>query len=59
MVTDFIEITIKIPKYIKTFQKNIEIELLKYGKPLRWAITKVNIQKKTAQLEAVIIKDCL
>ena len=58
-MTYFIEVTIKIPENIKTFQKNIQIELLKYGQPLRWAITKVDIHKKTAQLEAVVIKSYL
>ena len=57
MVTSFIELTVRIPEDIKTLQKSIEIELSKHGKPLRWAITKLDIEKQIAQVEAVVIKD--
>ena len=56
MVTSFIELTVRIPEDIKTLQKSIEIELSKHGKPLRWAITKVDIEKQIAQVNLLLSK---
>ncbi len=37
-----------------TFEKAVEKELQKHGEPLRWAITEVNTEKQTAQIEAIV-----
>lgn len=54
MTTHFIEAEINLSETPVTLQQEIEAELAKRGKTLRWAITKVDSQKQKAQLEAIV-----
>jgi len=54
MTTHFIEAEINLSETPVTLQQEIETELAKRGKPLRWAITKVDSQKQKAQVEAIV-----
>ncbi|MEM8777724.1 MAG: hypothetical protein AAGF26_02395 [Cyanobacteria bacterium P01_G01_bin.49] len=54
MTTHFIEAEISLQETPLKLQQAVETELEKHGNPLRWAITEVNSQKKTAQVEAII-----
>ncbi len=57
MITDFISVEIDLQENPAKLQKFIEVELHKYGKPLRWAITAVDSKKGKVVLEAVVTKD--
>ena len=57
MITDFICIEIDKNYDVARLQDCIEVELQKYGKPLRWAITAVDSDNKKVVLEAVVTKD--
>lgn len=57
MTTHFIEAEIDLTENPKTLQQEIETELAKRGKPLRWAITKVNPDQKKAQIEAIVTEE--
>ncbi len=54
MTTHFIEAEIDLKATPLTFEKAVETELQKHGEPLRWAITEVNTEKQTAQVEAIV-----
>ncbi|AFZ51138.1 hypothetical protein [Dactylococcopsis salina] len=54
MTTHFIEAEIDLTENPVTLQKEIETELAKRGKPLRWAITRVDSHQKTVQIEAIV-----
>ncbi len=54
MTTHFIEAEIDLTETPATLQQEIEKELAKRGKPLRWAITKVDSNQKKAQVEAIV-----
>jgi len=54
MTTHFIEAEIDLIENPITLQKEIEAELAKRGKPLRWAITKVDSTQKKVQIEAIV-----
>ena len=57
MITDFISFEIDLEDDIKQLQNSVELELHKYGKPLRWAITAVDSEKGKVFLEAVETKE--
>ena len=54
MTTHFIEAEIDFNENPLTLQKEIEMELEKRGKPLRWAITSVNSNQKKVKIEAIV-----
>ena len=54
MTTHFIEAELDLSEQPVTLQKEIETELAKRGKPLRWAITKVDPNQKKVQIEAIV-----
>ena len=56
MITDFISLEIDLQENPAQLQKSVEVELHKYGKPLRWAITTVDSERKKVTLEGVITK---
>ncbi|MEL7246289.1 MAG: hypothetical protein AAF063_31470 [Cyanobacteria bacterium J06643_5] len=56
MITDFISLEIDLEDDIKQLQNSVELELNKYGKPLRWAITAVDYGKGKVFLEGVVTK---
>lgn len=57
MTTHFIEAEIDLTETPVTLQQEIEAELTKRGKPLRWAITKVDSQQQKVQLEAIVTQN--
>jgi hypothetical protein len=56
MTTHFISAEIDLQENPLQLQKEIEAELEKHGEPLRWAITKVDQEKETVQVEAIVTK---
>lgn len=54
MTTHFITAEIDLQESPTQLNQAIEAELNKRGEPLRWAITQVNSQQQTAQVEAVV-----
>lgn len=57
MTTHFIEAEINLQETPAKLKKEIETELQKRGEPLRWAITDVDKEKETVQVEAVVTQD--
>jgi len=56
MTTHFITAEIDLQETPAKLQQAIEKELQKRGEPLRWAITSVDQDKQTAQVEAIVTK---
>lgn len=54
MTTHFIEAEFDLKETNANLQQEIETELSKRGKPLRWAITKANLDQKTVRVEAIV-----
>ncbi len=54
MTTHFITAEIDLQASPVELNQAIEAELQKRGEPLRWAITEVNEETQTAQVEAVV-----
>jgi hypothetical protein len=54
MTTHFISAEINLQDNPFQLQQAIEAELQKRGEPLRWAITKLDSAKQTAQIEAIV-----
>ncbi|MBV6621774.1 MAG: hypothetical protein KI793_02280 [Rivularia sp. (in: Bacteria)] len=57
MITDFVCLEIDLEDDITQLHNSVELELNKYGKPLRWAITTVDYEKDKVILEAVVTKE--
>ncbi|HEY9890882.1 MAG TPA: hypothetical protein V6D37_03565 [Candidatus Sericytochromatia bacterium] len=55
MTTHFITAEINLQETPTQLQQEIEAELQKQGEPLRWAITRVDIQRQKVQVEAIVI----
>lgn len=55
MTTHFITAEINLQETPIQLQQEIEAQLQKQGEPLRWAITRVDIQRQKAQVEAIVI----
>jgi hypothetical protein len=56
MTTHFITAEIDLEESPLQLQQAIEAELQKQGEPLRWAITQVDWEKATVQVEAIVTK---
>jgi hypothetical protein len=56
MTTHFITAEIDLQETPVKLQQKIEAELEKQGKPLRWAITKVDQEQNKAYVEAIVTK---
>lgn len=56
MTTHFITAEIDLLENPLELQQAIEAELQKHGEPLRWAITKVDRETETVQVEAIVTK---
>lgn len=54
MTTHFITAEINLQESPTELHQAIEAELEKRGEPLRWAITGIDTQAQTAQVEAVV-----
>ena len=57
MTTHFITAEIDLQVTPLKLKQKVESELAKEGKPLRWAITKIDKEKETATVEAVVTQD--
>ncbi len=57
MTTHFITAEINLQETTLQLQQEIESQLEKEGKPLRWAVTQVNKEKQTATVEAIVTKE--
>ncbi len=57
MTTHFITAEIDLQETPLQLQQEIESQLEKEGKPLRWAVTQVNKEKQTATVEAIVTKE--
>jgi hypothetical protein len=57
MTTHFITAEIDLQETPVKLKQEIEAHLAKQGKPLRWAITKVDRQEEKAKIEAIITKE--
>lgn len=53
MYTHFLTLDLQLSDAAK-LQQSILAELHRYGEPLRWAITAVDHQQQTVQIEAVV-----
>lgn len=56
MTTHFITAEIDLQATPQALQAEIETQLQKSGEPLRWAITAVNPETQTAQVEAIVTR---
>jgi hypothetical protein len=57
MITNFITTEVDFQENTKKLLLTIELELKKYGEPLRWAITSIDKKNQTIKIEAVITND--
>lgn len=57
MTTHFITAEIDLHQTPNQLHQAIEAELQKQGEPLRWAVTRVDTEEQTAQVEAIVIVD--
>jgi hypothetical protein len=56
MIIESIEIEIDITATEGDLNRSIEVNLKKWGEPLRWSITAVDPETNIAQIEAIVIK---
>jgi hypothetical protein len=54
MTTHFITAEIDVHSSPAELHQAVEAELTKRGEPLRWAITQVDAETQTAQVEAIV-----
>ena len=57
MTTHFITAEIDLQESPVKLQQEIEAELEKTGKPLRWAIAEVDQEQETVKVEAIVTKE--
>lgn len=57
MKTHFITTEITLQTTPAAIQQQIQMELEKYGNPLRWAITRVNLEQQTLTVEAIVTQE--
>lgn len=57
MTTHFITAEINLQETSLELHQEIESQLKKEGEPLRWAVTKVDKNKQTAMVEAIVTKE--
>lgn len=57
MTTHFITAEINLQSTPIKLQQEIESQLEQEGKPLRWAVTKINKEQQTAIVEAIVTKE--
>jgi hypothetical protein len=56
MTIESIELQMDITDLLGSLNTEIEINLQKWGEPLRWAITAVDRQTNIAHIEAIVIR---
>ncbi len=57
MTTHFITAEIELQETPLQLQQKIESQLKQKGEPLRWAVTKIDKEKQTATVEAIVTKE--
>ena len=57
MTTHFITAEIELQETPLQLQQKIESELKQKGEPLRWAVTKIDKEKQTATVEAIVTQE--
>lgn len=57
MTTHFITAEIDLQENPAQLHQEIEDQLKKEGEPLRWAIAKIDKEKQTARVEAIVTKN--
>lgn len=57
MKTHFVSVEVDLQAAPSEMQTAIVAELQAYGEPLRWAITSVNADSQTVQIEAIVTID--
>jgi hypothetical protein len=57
MIIESIEIEMDITATGGDLNRSIEVNLEKWGEPLRWAITAVDPETNIAQIEAIVITE--
>jgi hypothetical protein len=57
MTTHFITAEIDLQSNPVQLNKEIQAKLEESGKPLRWAVTKINPEQQTATVEAIVTQD--
>jgi hypothetical protein len=57
MTTHFITAEINLQENPVKLNKEIETRLEQSGKPLRWAVTKVDREQQTATVEAIVTRE--
>ncbi|MGF1589180.1 MAG: hypothetical protein ACFCU7_08050 [Pleurocapsa sp.] len=57
MTTHFITAEIDLQKTPLQLEQKIESQLRQQGEPLRWAVTKIDKEKQTATVEAIVTKE--
>ncbi|HEY9768362.1 MAG TPA: hypothetical protein V6C71_07605 [Coleofasciculaceae cyanobacterium] len=57
MTTHFITAEIELQETPLQLQEKIESQLQQKGEPLRWAVTKIDKEKQTATVEAIVTKE--
>ena len=57
MTTHFITAEINLQETTLKLGQEIESQLKQEGEPLRWAVTKIDQEKQTATVEAIVTKE--
>ncbi len=57
MTTHFISAEIDLQESPLALQQEIEAELQKRGKPLRWAVTDVDVEQQKVTVEAIVTRE--
>ncbi len=57
MTTHFITAEIDLQETPLQLEQKIESQLRQQGEPLRWAVTKIDQEKQTATVEAIVTKE--
>lgn len=55
MTTHFISAEVDLQETPEQLHSAIEIELQKYGEPLRWAVTDVDVDRQKAVVEGYVL----
>jgi hypothetical protein len=56
MIIESIETEIDLKDALGKIDRLVETTLQKWGEPLRWAITTVDVETNIAKIEAIVIK---
>jgi hypothetical protein len=54
MTTKFVDLDIPLTPLVQDLPSQIETALRQWGEPLRWAITRVDLQQQLVHVEAIV-----